>query len=429
MRKLNKMRILVIIRLVLICVILGMTGLIATSQEVYSTVDGDLVIKFPDGTEREVVPSDSILYRSAFTNIKKMEPPAKSEPEFTGREQDDFFQTDDRPREMNTDMAIWRASNLKMIFSDSLTSLKAEKVTLEEELEFARSNPGRIRPSDRVELSNRYNFVVEEIRAVEKRIRQLRDEVASLKRSEHRKILARLSTSQVVRLDQSYFFQTERKWSPPEPVEIITKKEEKKDAISWVAPDHIPMPIIPHPSSVPQAGLQSTIQERVCNLKWHYADEKVYEVQTQPEQLTFYLPPEMRVHRRGRPMITVNTSIISRRGGKFIVFDIDLQIPSARVSMGGIEKDSPIRIQLIDGEIINLRSLNQDRGNFNQQENKVVYRVQAPLNKKNVDKLLRMEADRIRFVWDSGFADYEIYDINLIRTHLECLIQQDKTYQ
>ena len=422
------MRISVIIRLVLICVFLGMTGLIATSQEVYSTVEGDLVIKFPDGTEREVVPSDSILYRSAFENIKKMEPPAESEPEFTEREEDDFFQTDDRPREMNTDMAIWRASNLKVIFSDSLTSLKAEKVTLEEELEYARSNPGRIRPSDRVELSSRYNFVVEEIRVVENRIHQLREELASLKRSEHRDILARLSTSEVVRLDQSYFFQTERKWSPPEPMRSPTKKDEEKDHPSWVAPEHIPMPIIPHPSSVPQAGLQTTIPERVCNLKWHYAEDEIYEVQTQAEQLTFYLPPEMRIHRRGRPMITVYSSIISQPSGKFIVFDIHLMIPSARVSMGGIEKDSPIRIQLIDGEIVNLRSLNQDRGHFNQQENKVVYRVLAPLNKKNVDKLLHMEADRIRFVWDSGFADYEIYDINLIRTHLNCLIEQDKKY-
>lgn len=394
------------------------------SQTVFLKANGEMLIRFPDGTEREVVPSDSILYRTAFDDIIDI-----VEEEEVNIDKPNLIPPQKNDLIIHTSIAIRQTKNLLDLYTDSIRTLNTEKVDLEEQLEYARNNPGRIRPSERIELSSRYDFVIDKINTAESKVRSLKRELAQIQRREHIYILKKLPLTRVITFHNQYFFDELDPMDAPGAT-LPKSTEAAAEPIPWAPPEDIPMPIIPHPSSVPDAGLMKTHPERKCDfiLKSNEVDSDNPKIKTTPEQLTFYLPQEMRVHRRGRPMITIYASVEFSERGKFLVMDIELKIPSARVSMGGMRKDSPVRIQLLDGQIINLRNLTEDTGTFNQPDNKVSYTAVMPLSEKNVAQLRSGEADLLRLVWDSGYADYEIYDINLLRDHLDCIYKQQNKH-
>ena len=379
----------------------------AEAQEVFRHSDGTLTIHFDDGTEREVVPSDSILFSSAFDDItileKREQPTDEPLPVYV-------------PEDFYASLQVRMKENNLRDLRIQLGDLRKKKDRLNEELEFARENPGRIRADDRVDLSDRYFSTSEEIEETKENIESGERELAALKRHWHKNVLATLPLPNLIPVPDNYDMGVARLAELPE-----DKPEERAEPVAWKAPEDIPMPIIPHPSTVEIID-RYYHPPSFCELeKAGKLDNEKILVRTVEEELFFFLPEEMRIHRRGRPMLSckVNTERMGR--GLFLRFHITLHIPAARRSFGGLSKHTPIRIELLNGEIVNLYNIEANTGTFDDETNSVRFEALAPLSVSNAERLKENDANKIRLGWTGGHEDYEIYNIGLIRDQLECL--------
>ncbi len=379
----------------------------ADAQEVFHHSDGTLTIRFDDGTEREVMPSDSILFSSAFeeiTVIQEYEQP-------TG-EPLPVYVPEDYYASLQVRMKENQLRDLRM----QLEELRQKKDKLGEELEFARENPGRIRADDRVELSDRFFTASEDIDKTKEKIADGEKDLAALKRHWHKNVLATLPLPRLIPVPDNYDMGIAQLAESPK-----DKAETKEEPVVWKAPEDIPMPIIPHPSTVEIID-RYYHPPSFCELeKAGKLEDKKVHVRTIKEELFFFLPEEMRIHRRGRPMLSckINTERIDR--GLFLRFHITLHIPAARRSFGGLSKYTPIRIELLNGEVVNLYNIEANTGTFDDETNSVRFEALAPLSVSNAERLKENEANKIRLGWTGGHEDYEIYNIGLIRDQLECL--------
>lgn len=384
-------------------------------QTVFRNSDGDLFIQLPDGTEREVVPSDSILFRSAFEEIedRKLEVKSADEIEHFGdyrkREGIDF-----------SSIKLRLLSNQIQEAKLRLEELEEEKIALEEELEYARQNPGRIRPSDRVEMSDRYSEVNRLIRNFQNKIVNTENLLVHLKRYGHAEILSQMPLPEIKEIDRDYNFGA-LKGENQIAKGLETSAEDT--APRWKSPDDLPMPILPHPSSVHIDNLLENPPEPECRIS-DFSDSPFTDAvhfQTEREELFYHIPHEMRIHLRGKPMLTCEVNISRRGPAKFLNFHFTLHIPSARRTFGGLAKNTPIRLLLLNGDIVNLTNLHPDTGNYHKNSNTVTFSAITPLTRRDESKLKGSELDQIRVVWDRGFEDYDIQNIFLIIDHLQCL--------
>ena len=393
------------------------------AQMVYEDEAGKLFIKMPDGTMRDVAPSDSILYRQAFDNILPLpEIPVKSKSNNLDPEKKRMGAVYDM-REVSISVNIRHKENRIRLLQKRIIELESKIEELNESLEYARANPGRIRPTERIELSNNYNSAVEEKASAIREIPRLKEELVVMKRQNHIDILALLSLPGVPLISENYFMTNFDIKSAAQRTEEFSEVDNKKGV--WQAPEDIPMPIIPHPSSVEIRDVVKNPPLRTCRLVQAKEDIAGSDLllRTKSEHLTFHLPAEMRVHRRGRPMLSIDSHFEVKESGKFMVLDIILQIPSARRSMGGIRKNRPIRMQMLSGEIVNLQIINEDTGTFFQDLNEVHFRAIAPLSRKDYKVLAENEIDRLRIQWDSGNQDYEVFDIRVLKHQINCINQ------
>ncbi|TVQ50674.1 MAG: hypothetical protein EA362_01785 [Saprospirales bacterium] len=393
------------------------------AQVVFEDKEGDLFIQLPDGTMRNVAPSDSILYRPAFDNILPL-PDTKEEDKDSdivpGKKIEGAVYD---MRQVSISVNIRHKENRIRFLQNRILVLESKIEELNESLEFARANPSRIRPNERIELSDNYNSAVEEKASAKREVPRLKKELVVMKRQNHLDILALLSLPGVPLISEDYFMNNFDIKPPILKTKEISGTEEKK--VIWEAPTDIPMPIIPHPSSVEIRDVIKNPPSRICRLVQTKSNifDSSFLLRTESEHLTFHLPAEMRVHRRGRPMLSIDSHFEVREGGKFMVLDIILQIPSARRSMGGIRKNRPIRIEMLNGEIVNLQIINEDTGTFFQDLNEVHFRAVAPLSRKDYQILAENEIDRLRIQWDSGYQDYEVFDIKVLQHQINCINQ------
>ena len=377
----------------------------ATAQEVFQVQEGELIIRFDDGSERPVVPSDTILYKKAFQNIAVEKGTVQPAEPYL-------------PESIYFSMDVRTTQNKLNSLRQNLLDLRKEKADLEEQLEFARENPARIRPDDRVALSNRYYTVIDEISETEKLIGSTTKNLASLKRLWHKNVLAKLPLPRILPLTNIYDFGAVQFAEN----RVDSQHAKKEQEVIWEPPEDIPMPIIPHPSTVDIENRYRNPPQSPCSVssqKKNSSDE--LHIVTDPQELFFFLPEEMRVHRRGRPMISGDIRAERIHRGVFLRFDFTLHIPAARRSFGGLPNHTPIRIELLTGEIVNLNNVEANTGTFDDRTNTVFFTALTPLSLSQ-EKLLRStEATKIRVGWTTGHEDYEIYNITLIRDQLDCL--------
>lgn len=380
------------------------------AQTVHQLPDGELLIRFDDGTERAVVPSDSILYRQAFQQIVVYDDRSTTNEE--NGSQVNSIEVD------YSSISVRLVSNRIGRLQNDLKNYRAEKQRLQEELDFARDNPGRIRPTARMELSERFNYVVEAINQTNIEINRSKKEMAYLQRLRHQDILRDLSLREVLQLQSDYNFGLAQ---INQTLEQVSTHE--KAAFAWKPPEDIPMPIIPHPSTVEITDLHRNPPTRICLVENFGQSSFLNPIHlgTVPEPLFFFIPEEMRLTLRGRPIISSDFSVARKGPGVFLTFHLTLHIPSARRSFAGLPENTPIRLRLLNGEIINLHNLHADNGTYDERTNTVRFTAITALSRRNEMRLRSAEVDQIRVVWATGFEDYDVYDINLIRDHLNCL--------
>ena len=108
-------------------------------------------------------------------------------------------------------------------------------------------------------------------------------------------------------------------------------------------------------------------------------------------------------------------------GYRFLTLEFTFAYPNAREAYGFIEKGSILTIRLLNGDYINLRAGQLDRGSYDIRRELLTYRVYYPLDRADLPLLRNSEVDFIRVFWSSGYEEYEVFQLDFFQRQLRCL--------
>ena len=102
---------------------------------------------------------------------------------------------------------------------------------------------------------------------------------------------------------------------------------------------------------------------------------------------------------------------------------ISIKTTDAKRAFGQIGKGGLISIKMLDGSKVTLANNKADSGIFDSLTGRHTYTTQYLINAGQEKKLKNSEVDMIRIIWETGYEDYEVYNIDFFRDQFRCLNQ------
>ena len=161
-----------------------------------------------------------------------------------------------------------------------------------------------------------------------------------------------------------------------------------------------------------------------CNIEFEGIDEfsgkKRKDIVSEP--LFFMTPEPMKKNLGGKQYINCSAALSFVTGGSaFLTLNIVIASLDASRLFGGLEKGSVINLKFLDGDNIAIINNRNDFGIFDTNAKTTTYRAQCNLGAAIQKILATKELDKIRITWNTGYEDYEVYDIDLLIRQMNCL--------
>jgi hypothetical protein len=123
-----------------------------------------------------------------------------------------------------------------------------------------------------------------------------------------------------------------------------------------------------------------------------------------------------------------DTELITCKGhltqvGPYTYLIIEFQIASshAQPNFGGLDEGSLLRCKLMDGEYVSLYNQKANAGRIDPYSGYTVFVGQYILGKQEIKKLRKAELDKLRVMWNTGFEDYDVYQVDFFPHQIHCL--------
>ncbi len=131
----------------------------------------------------------------------------------------------------------------------------------------------------------------------------------------------------------------------------------------------------------------------------------------------------MKSHLNNKPHIVCDVQLVGTSGGaKYVNLSVRINEGSAKRSFGGLNRGNHLTIKFIDGSTIQLENARSDEGAEHPTDNYTVFSGMFLLDgREQVAALKKLEIDRVRIGWNTGFEDYEVYNIDVLKRQANCL--------
>ncbi len=152
--------------------------------------------------------------------------------------------------------------------------------------------------------------------------------------------------------------------------------------------------------------------------------EKQGHVDTKVEPLFFFTPPEIRKYLSKRDAVIGEAFLTYAAGGHyFLNLNITVSLLNAEEMYGFLPKGGELSIIFLDGKSIRLYNFKTERGKLDTTEGIFHYETQYSISGSQLKWLQKKPLDKITITWSSGFETYEIYHIDFLINHFNCLKQ------
>ena len=148
---------------------------------------------------------------------------------------------------------------------------------------------------------------------------------------------------------------------------------------------------------------------------------KKFRKEVEKEFLFGYTHPKLKPYFKDKHFLTCEAKIVQLNNKNFLWLYITIASKDAIKNYGYIEKSSPLKIELIDGEILYAPNIQNSTGKLEAYTGNTNYLVMLPLDKSSLRQLEKSEIDKIGIMWSSGYEQYEIYHVDLVMNQIECI--------
>ncbi len=144
------------------------------------------------------------------------------------------------------------------------------------------------------------------------------------------------------------------------------------------------------------------------------------------DRIFTYTHDKLKKYFADRPFIQGFGALSKTSDGLFFL-NLSFVIDTKYIKTGynGIPVQSMLRITLINGETVFLENILNDQGIRDTKKNKITYQAIFPIKKGDLKLLKKNELDKIGVLWNGGFEEYDIYNIDFIMKQYECLKSLD----
>lgn len=164
-----------------------------------------------------------------------------------------------------------------------------------------------------------------------------------------------------------------------------------------------------------------------CQYQFDGRDEitgkKRRDVQT---QLFFaFTPPSLANHLQEADYLKCIGHLTQISGGfQFLNLEFIIKSPNAQKAFGGLNHNSLLNIKLLNGDNIRLLNNKANLGTYDPIRRAYIFKGQFPISGRQSKILSKAEIDKVRVVWDTGYEDYEIYELDFFKNQFECLFNK-----
>lgn len=161
-----------------------------------------------------------------------------------------------------------------------------------------------------------------------------------------------------------------------------------------------------------------------CNLAYDGVDEFIGKKRKDVERDVFFTftNDDMRRYMKQEDYITCEGNLTQIKGGILLLnLFITVNTTDAQRSFGGLSKGSLLIIKMINGEIINLVNNQSDDGVFDPIKKQHTFTGQFRINGGQERVLKKGEVDLVRVIWEAGYEDYEVYNLDFFINQFKCL--------
>lgn len=162
---------------------------------------------------------------------------------------------------------------------------------------------------------------------------------------------------------------------------------------------------------------------RACQVAFAGQDEDrgLYRRDLEAELLFSYTDERLRPYLQGKEYLTCEGYMSSVGGYRYLTLNFTFAYPNAQEAYGFIDRNSMLSIKLMNGDFINLRAGQMDRGKYDTIKQELTYSVFYPIDRSYINLLKVSEIDLLRVFWSSGFEEYPIYQMDFFKRQLGCL--------
>ena len=160
-----------------------------------------------------------------------------------------------------------------------------------------------------------------------------------------------------------------------------------------------------------------------CEVAYEGVDEFTQRTQRRlaPELLFAHTRPELKQYLGSEALVTARGHLARSGSAVALVIDFTIRSQFANREFGALPKGSQLTLKFVDGTTASLRNLALAQGVFDPVEKVYNYTARYSLSKSQQKDLERKLLDQARVMWGTGFEDYPIYEVDFFQRQLKCL--------
>ncbi len=160
-----------------------------------------------------------------------------------------------------------------------------------------------------------------------------------------------------------------------------------------------------------------------CNIVFDGYDETLDENRRETEASEFfsYTHPKIKPHLKSDDFLVCKANVAKVGKEYFLKMYFDLASKDASRNYGQIERNSIIRLQMIDGQKYYLTNNYPDPGRIEKYTGHTLYKAVMKLSKDDLKVFSKEEVDHVGIIWTTGYEQYDVYEVDFLINQIKCL--------